>query len=92
MMPMIRHSEDSLEDAREHFRSLHGDYMETAKPTIIRLAWCLDEIDKLREALTRVMQELGVPQPGYPMPVANAYEVAQAALDGKAWEEEGLNA
>lgn len=35
-----------------------------------------------REALTQVMNELGAPQSGYPMPVANAYEVAQAALEG----------
>ena len=36
-----------------------------------------------REALIQVMNELGVPQPGHPMPVANAYEVAQAALKEK---------
>ena len=46
-MPLIRHSEDNLEDAKEHLKSLDGDYMDVAKPTIIRLAWCLDEIDRL---------------------------------------------
>ncbi|KKM64491.1 hypothetical protein LCGC14_1500820 [marine sediment metagenome] len=47
-LPLIRHSEDNLEDAKEHLRSLHGDYMDVAKPTILRLAWCLDEIDHLK--------------------------------------------
>ena len=34
----------------------------------------------LREALTTVRDNIGVPQPGYPASVAHAYEVACAAL------------
>lgn len=38
------------------------------------------EIDVLRQALYEITCELGVPQPGYPQPVANAYEIAMKAL------------
>lgn len=41
-----------------------------------------EENARLREALEKIKNELGVPQPGYPQPVANAYEIAKAALEG----------
>ena len=41
---------------------------------------------KLAEALDEIMHELGVPQLGYPMPVANAYEVAKRTLEEVAGE------
>ena len=31
-------------------------------------------------ALKAICNELGVPQPGYPQPVANAYEIAKEAI------------
>jgi len=37
-------------------------------------------LEKYRGALLGVMSELGIPGEGYPMPVANAYELAQNAL------------
>ena len=37
-------------------------------------------VEKLREALQSVRNELGVPQPGYIAPVANASDIALAAL------------
>ena len=37
---------------------------------------------RLEEALQGVVDNLGVPQPGYPAPVAMAYEIANAALAG----------
>jgi hypothetical protein len=36
-----------------------------------------------REALDKIIHELGVPQPGYPQPVAKAYEIAMKALKVK---------
>lgn len=45
-------------------------------------------------ALKRAQRELGVPQPGYPQPVANAYEILAQALSQtpaqslKVWEAE----
>jgi hypothetical protein len=33
-----------------------------------------------RKALQDIMNELGVPQPGYAAPVANAYDIAKKAL------------
>lgn len=38
------------------------------------------ERDRLRDALERIGQELGVPTPDYPAPVANAYEIVVEAL------------
>ena len=39
------------------------------------------EVQRLREALERIRDELGVPSPEYPAPVANAADIAAAALD-----------
>ena len=36
-----------------------------------------------REAFVSIMNELGVPGEGYPMNVANAYEIAQRTLEGR---------
>lgn len=41
-----------------------------------------EEVWRLRGALIAAQRELGVPQPGYPMPVANAAEIIRAALGG----------
>lgn len=38
------------------------------------------QLHAAQEALGAIMNELGVPQPGYPSPVINAYEIASAAL------------
>ena len=38
------------------------------------------EIARLRAALDAIIHELGVPGEGYPTPVANAYDIARAAL------------
>jgi hypothetical protein len=35
-----------------------------------------------RKAFEQIKAELGVPQPGYPQPVANAYDIATKALGG----------
>ena len=40
----------------------------------------LEQIGKYRNALTAIMNELGVPIGTYPQPVANAYEIAKRAL------------
>lgn len=34
-----------------------------------------------KDALDLIMKNLGVPQPGYPAPVAHAYELAKEALE-----------
>ena len=34
----------------------------------------------LRHAIEMALNELGVPQPGYPQPVANAVEILQTAI------------
>lgn len=38
-------------------------------------------LKQYRQALDDIMRELGVPQPGYPTPVSNAYKIAQDSLD-----------
>ena len=42
----------------------------------------VDETVGLREALDRIIHELGVPGEGYPANVANAWYIADAALNG----------
>jgi hypothetical protein len=40
----------------------------------------LKERDRLREAIRNAMNELGVPQPDYPAPISNAYNILAEAL------------
>lgn len=44
-----------------------------------RIQYLEKENKRLVEALQSIKNELGVPQPGYPAPVANAYEIADNA-------------
>ncbi len=37
--------------------------------------------DKMKKSVIEAMNNLGVPQPGYPMPVAVAYDLLKAGLD-----------
>jgi hypothetical protein len=39
-----------------------------------------EQRDRLAEALREIKSELGVPQPEYPAPVANAFKIADEAL------------
>lgn len=39
-------------------------------------------IRELEGALEKIIDEIGVPQPGYIRPAANAYEIAKQALKG----------
>lgn len=50
---------------------------EGAVDTAIRV------MKKYRAALDAIMHELGVPGPGYPAPVANAYQIAKDAWVGE---------
>ena len=40
----------------------------------------IEQRDRLAEALREIKNELGVPQPEYPAPVANAVKIADVAL------------
>jgi hypothetical protein len=40
-------------------------------------------VAELERALRQIMNELGVPNSGYPAPVANAYEIAERAFSGE---------
>lgn len=55
-------------------RSISKDEEESANARLVAAA------PDLLEALERITRELGVPQPGYPQPVANAVEIARAAI------------
>jgi hypothetical protein len=45
------------------------------------ICWLITELEKAWSALEFIRNELGVPQPGYPAPVANAAERARKALE-----------
>lgn len=47
---------------------------------ILELEKAVGKVGRAREALTKAGNELGVPQPGYPAPVANAAEIISACL------------
>ena len=47
----------------------------------------VDEVVGLREALERIKSELGVPSKEYPAPIANAWYIADAALNGHRFAE-----
>lgn len=51
--------------------SIHPDYDTTALRDVAKL---YAKYDRLHKAIRAAMNELGVPQPGYPQPVANAYD------------------
>lgn len=42
-----------------------------------------EENIRLRKAIRDITNNLGVPQPGYPAPVAEAYRIAELALMGE---------
>ena len=73
-----------VEDSRESGRSVRaGEWFDRGDGywSLGPFATPFDaENARLRGALQSIMNELGVPQPGYPQPVANAYEIARAAL------------
>ena len=52
---------------------------EGAGDTAVRL------LKRYRAALTKIKQELGVPDENYPAPVANAYNIALVALVPDGW-------
>ena len=54
--------------------------MLSARVIVIKLAQRDEELDLLRDSMRRALEELGVPQPGYPQPVANAVGYLTAAL------------
>lgn len=65
-------------------RDKYHDYWESFGEERIKLktelAAVTEQRDRLAEALQSVKCELGVPQPEYPLPVANAYWIANKAL------------
>ena len=66
---LLREYADALDAGRIHGRSSTHLMREAA-----------DTLDEAEKALREIMDELGVPGDGYPQPVANAYEIARAAL------------
>jgi hypothetical protein len=65
----LAQAERELADARAQLRE--EQHLHTAT---------LNERDRLAEALREIKNELGVPQPEYPAPVANAVRIADEAL------------
>jgi hypothetical protein len=67
----------------DDFLSRNSSYMEK-RVYMIELERELTEVTKQRDALAEALQsiknELGVPQPEYPAPVANAVKIANKAL------------
>jgi len=76
---------DYPEPCPEHPASLRSrrydyEYEEDPKPMAKSDRGAAAEVERLRAALEYIRDELGVPDPGYPMPIANAANRARAAL------------
>jgi hypothetical protein len=88
----LERERDEAREAAEHYRNLYylpKDGLEAAKnhPLSWENAKAQEELstitaqrDRLAEALRSIKNELGVPQPEYPAPVANAVKIADEAL------------
>lgn len=66
----IKHLKDKIDELQtNNFEDENEIIVEQRKRIIV-----------LEEALQSIKNELGVPQPGCPSPVANAYEIAEITL------------
>ena len=68
---------------REELVRVEADFWAAARMNSDDSLTILDlraKYDRLREACVAAKQELGVPGPGYPAPVANAVKILEAAL------------
>lgn len=61
----------------ERLKAEHTHFEKTARDVIREFQ---DDYHRLRGALEQVISNIGVPQPGYPAPIAEAYRIALAAL------------
>lgn len=67
-------------------KSSRGLNKRTGHVSVCECCACVPElctnpvVEELRSAMRRAANELGVPQPGYPAPVANAANILRAAL------------
>ena len=69
-----------LERERDEAREERDEAREIAAKYEDRYFEAREQRDRLAEALRSIKNELGVPQPEYPAPVANAVKIADAAL------------
>jgi len=80
---LIAENAELLKERDLYLKGREGWY-ETANKRSQLLMDVRSERNRLAIALDRIVSELGVPGHGYPTPVANAYHLARAALDGEA--------
>lgn len=72
----IMNLELMLNQHKETLKSSDAHNNELAQQ--LEIAW--EQRDRLAEALRQIKSELGVPQPEYPAPIANAVKIADEAL------------
>jgi len=70
-------AQSKIENQAERIKYLEG---ATNHATGTPLSKMREQRDRLAEALREIKNELGVPQPEYPAPVANAVRIADEAL------------
>ena len=69
---------DECRVAAEAERDEEHEGAVMAKACVVKLE---DRVAVLEKAITDALHELGIPQPGYPMPVSNAVVILHLALD-----------
>ena len=79
-------------NSRADYLELMGTYiaaLEAERAALDAQVWkAAAHVVTLRDALQAIKSELGVPGEGYPAPVANAYDLADAALRRPAYQPE----
>jgi hypothetical protein len=71
---------EQRDEARAVLVYEQGGIHATAGGWAAKYAEAIEQRDRLAEALREIKNELGVPQPEYPAPVANAVRIAEQAL------------
>jgi len=77
---MISADHHHLEDDNFFSASFYWRMCDLARRIERELTAVTEQRDRLAEALRNIKNELGVPQPEYPAPVANAVKIADEAI------------
>ena len=68
-------------DCRLRFYPACRECVDVGHRNIVHEARAPLDVERLRSAIDAALHELGVPQPRYPAPVANAVDILRAALE-----------
>jgi hypothetical protein len=77
---VCREYREQRDEARECLERCARSRCELGARLRSRIVYFENQRDRMAEALRSIKNELGIPQPEYPTPVANAVKIADAAI------------